>query len=52
MDSGIRELVFGASNCSAWYVNKHGVNWTLWHKDLTSYWWGTFKCREKDYTFE
>lgn len=30
-----------AQGCKSWYMNKDGVNYTLWPNDLTNYWWRT-----------
>lgn len=37
------------SACVGWYRNERGVNWTLWPKDLVSYWWYTLTCNLADY---
>ena len=31
------------------YKNEAGVNWTLWHLDLVTYWWGTLACHMDQY---
>lgn len=45
----MKNRVFGAGGCSAWYLNSNGVNWTLWPGDLTEYWWKTKQCNLNDY---
>ena len=37
------------SECSGWYRNAMGVNWTLWPLDLVTYWWKTKSCKLNDY---
>jgi len=39
----------GGAGCTAWYLNKRGVNWTLWPGDLIHYWWQTRKFEIDDY---
>ncbi len=49
----IKKVAFGGASCpSGWYRNKHGVNWTLYHKDLISFWWETRSAEWQDYIFE
>ncbi len=47
--SVMKNRVFGAGGCQAWYLNSKGVNWTLWPRDLTTYWWVTRQCNLEDY---
>jgi len=37
------------SECTGWYRNARGVNWTLWPLDLVTYWWYTRTCNMRDY---
>ena len=50
VEANLEGKVF-TEGCTAWYRNARGVNWTLWPNDLTSYWWHTYSCDEKDYEF-
>merc|ERR1712179_529514 len=40
------------SQCTGWYRNSKGVNWTLWPLDLVTYWWYTKTCNMKDYSLK
>jgi len=37
------------SQCTGWYRNARGVNWTLWPLDLVTYWWYTMSCNMNEY---
>ena len=51
-DKHMENKVFNAG-CMAWYKNKRGVNWTLWPRDLVTYWWFTYSCQiMEDYLLE
>lgn len=46
-------VAFGGSSCpSGWYRNSRGVNWTLYPKDLVSFWWETRAADWQDYVFQ
>ena len=51
VDHHMKDKVFNGG-CGAWYTNARGVNWTLWPKDLVSFWWTTYSCNNDDYVFE
>jgi len=40
------------SECTGWYRNARGFNWTLWPLDLVTYWWYTKTCNMKDYSLK
>lgn len=44
VDRHMENKVFNAG-CVSWYKNKRGINWTLWPKDLVTYWWHTYSCQ-------
>lgn len=52
LDESIKNRVFGSGGCVAWYQNAKGVNWTLWPKDLITYWSRTYSCEMSDYELE
>ena len=37
------------TECTGWYRNAKGVNWTLWPLDLVTYWWYTRSCNMSEY---
>ena len=40
------------AQCTGWYRNARGVNWTLWPLDLVSYWWYTRACTTHHYSMQ
>ncbi len=51
-DAKMPQVVFGAPNCTSWYKNKKGINWTNWPADLVTFWWNTLSCNDNDYLME
>ncbi len=49
----MKNVAFGGASCpGAWYRNSRGVNWTLYPKDLVSFWWETRTANWQDYIFQ
>lgn len=51
LDLHMKNKVF-AGSCVSWYKSKRGVNWTLWPKDLVTFWISTYACHENEYNFQ
>ena len=52
VDRLIKNVAFGAGGCVAWYNNERGVNWTLYPKDLVSFWWETLGINDDEWEFK
>lgn len=42
---GMKKMNYSEENsgagCGGWYRNSRGINWTIWPKTTTNYWWHT-----------
>ena len=48
----MRNKSYASNSCTSAFMNDVGVNWTLWPRDLVSFWYNTYSCRTSEYSME
>ncbi len=49
VQESMKTKVFSLPECTSWYRNSKGVNYTLWPSICVKYWWDTRKVNLTDY---